>query len=201
MAHPYPAARLAIAAVLAAGCGAATPSANEASADPLAPSSLYPMTLGSQWVYDLRTGPEPPSLGIYEVVEADGPRRTIAVNRGMDAEGTVGYGEPDHYDVTAEGIRHVASGAWVLKAPIRVGATWPALRGRTARVQAVDVGVEVIAGTFDDCVSVVETGEATEVRTVYCPGVGPAILEVHLELQLASGGAEIEGRLRSYDIR
>jgi hypothetical protein len=188
--------------LLLPACGPATPDVAEPEVDRLAPTTLYPMLEGSQWVYDVDTGgPEPPTLGIFEVVEATGDRRTIANNRGMDSQGQVRHGEPVTYEIAPEGIRHVASGAWVLHAPLEAGAEWDAMGGRTARVTDIDTSVEVVAGTYEHCVEVTESGgeDGRTVRTVYCPRVGPVEIESRMETELTMRAVSTRARLRSYD--
>lgn len=184
------------------GCGPAAPTVATRSIDRLAPGTLYPMIEGAQWVYDVETGgDEPPTLGIFEVIDADGDQRSIANNRGMSREGQVTHSDPVTYEQTREGIRHVASGRWVLHAPIREGAEWEAMGGRTARVVDTDASVEVVAGTYDHCVDVEETGgeDGRVVRTVYCPEVGPVLIESRMESRLTTRTVATRARLRSYD--
>jgi hypothetical protein len=188
--------------LLLPACGSAAPEVTEPAIDRLAPTTLYPMLEGAQWVYDVDTGgPEPPTLGIFEVVEARGETRTIANNRGMDARGQVRHGDPVTYELAPEGIRHAASGTWVLRAPIEPGAEWEAMGGRTARVTDVDASVEAVAGTFEHCVEVTESGGADGrvVRTVYCPRVGPVEIESRMETELTMRSVTTHARLRSYD--
>ncbi len=188
--------------VATAGCGATTPSTPRPRGDRLAPTTLYPMLEGAQWVYDVHTGgDEPPTLGIFEVTRAQGSERSIANNRGMDARGRVTYGEPIVYEIEADGIRHVASGAWVLRAPLRDGASWEAMGGRTARVVDLDASVEVPAGTYEHCVAVEETGgeDGRTIRTVYCPEVGPVLMESRMDSQLTLRTVGTRTLLRSYD--
>lgn len=195
--------RLALALLVSlAGCGPAAPHTSGPPVDRLAPTTLYPMLEGAQWVYDVDTGgDEPPTLGIFEVIEVNGDRRSIANNRGMSAEGNVRHGEPVTYEITPEGIRHVASGRWVLRAPIEEGAQWEAMGGRTAHVRDLDASVEVVAGTYDHCVDVEESGgeDGRTVRTVYCPEVGPVLIESRMESMLTTRTVETSARLRSYD--
>lgn len=193
---------LALLLLALAGCGAATQPTQARNVDRLAPTTLYPMLEGAQWVYDVHTGgDEPPTLGIFEVTSADGARRSIANNRGMDASGRVTYGEPIVYEVSPAGIRHVASDAWVLRGPIREGASWPAMGGRTARVVDLDASVEVFAGSYEHCVAVEESGgdDGRTVRTVYCPEVGPVLMESRMDTQLTMRAVATRSVLRSYD--
>ncbi len=193
---------LLLSAVATTACGATGPTVAQPRGDRLAPSTLYPMIEGAQWVYDVDTGgPEPPTLGIFEVISAQGDQRSIANNRGMSSEGQVRHSDPVTYETTREGVRHVASGRWVLRAPIREGAEWEAMGGRTARVVDTDASVEVVAGTYDHCVDVEESGgeDGRVVRTVYCPDVGPVLIESRMESRLTTRSVATRARLRSYD--
>lgn len=189
-------------ALSASACGPATPEVREPEIDRLAPTTLYPMLEGAQWVYDVETGgPEPPTLGIFEVIESSGDTRTIANNRGMDAQGQVRHGDPVSYEIAPQGIRHTASGGWLLRSPIEEGAEWEGMGGRTARVTDVDRSIEVMAGTYDHCVEVTETGgeDGRTVRTVYCPQVGPVEIESTMDTELTMRSVSTRARLRSYD--
>lgn len=191
---------LSLASTLTA-CGPATPEAEEPDVDRLAPTTLYPMNEGAQWVYDVDTGGnEPPTLGIFEVIEASGSQRQIANNRGMNAQGQVTHGEPISYRVTEDGIQHVGGG-WVLRGPVELGAEWEAMGGRSARVTDLDATVEVFAGTYEHCVQVEETGgeDGRVVRTTYCPQVGPVVIESSMETELTMRSVSTSARLRSYD--
>ncbi len=184
-----------------AGCGAASSAPERPRGDRLAPATLYPMILGAQWVYDVETGPEPPTLGIFEVIESEGDHRTIANNRGMNANGQIRHADPIVYELTPEGIRHLASGRWVLKAPVEEGAEWPAMGGRTAHVRDTDASVEVVNDTYDHCVDVEESGgeDGRTVHTVYCPDVGPVLIQSSMDTRLTTRTVSTRARLRSYD--
>ena len=184
------------------GCGPATPTVAEAPVDRLAPATLYPMPEGAQWVYDVDTGgDEPPTLGIYEVVEVHGEQHRIANNRGMNSSGTVRYSEPVTYEAVGDGIVHVPSGTHVLRAPIADDAEWPAMGGRTAHVTNLEASADVPAGSYEHCVEVTESGgeDGRTVRTIYCPLVGPVLIESSLTSELTQRRVETSARLRSYD--
>lgn len=189
-------------ALALAACGTTTPEVAEPEIDRLAPTTLYPMQDGAQWVYDVHTGgDEPPTLGIFEVIEAVGNERRIANNRGMDSHGRVTHGDPISYRIEPEGIRHMSSGGWVLRANLEPGSEWEAMGGRTARVTDFDATVEVVAGTFEHCVEVEESGgdDGRVVRTVYCPQVGPVVIEASMETRLTMRTVTTRAELRSYD--
>jgi len=188
--------------LLGFGCGTAVPEVAEIPVDRLAPTTLYPMLENAQWVYDVDTGGgEPPTLGIFEVVERQGDTAQIANNRGMDRHGQVTYGDPIGYTIEEQGIRHIQSDGWLLRRPIEADAEWPSLNGRTARVTNIDMSAEVFSGTYEHCVEVTETGDQAgrTIRTVYCPQVGPVIIESSLTTQLTMREVSTRASLRSYD--
>ena len=188
--------------LLACSCGPATPHVAAPEVDRLAPTTLYPMEAGAQWVYDVDTGgDEPPTLGIFDVVEATANLRQIANNRGMSADGSVRHGDPIDYRIEPDGIVHVASGGYVLRAPIEAGASWDGMGGRTARVVDLDAAVQVFAGDYEHCVIVEESGgeDGRVVRTTYCPMVGPVVIESTMETEMTMRSVSTRARLRSHD--
>ncbi|MFK7985082.1 MAG: hypothetical protein AB8I08_03550 [Sandaracinaceae bacterium] len=183
-------------------CGPATPEVAEVPIDRTDPAVFYPMRANAQWVYDVDTGGgEPPTLGIFEVIEREGATAQIANNRGMDRNGQVSHGDPMGYEVVPEGIRHVASDGWLLRRPIEAGAEWSSIGGRTARITDADATAEVFAGTYEHCLEVTETGDEAgrTIRTVYCPEIGPVIMESSLSTELTMRTVSTRATLRSYD--
>jgi hypothetical protein len=93
-----------------------------------------------------------------------------------------------------EGVAYDA-GAFILKAPLEVGKTWPGEHGGTTRVAAIDAAPKVVAGTYSACVQTVEEGgrpPGAKFTTTYCPGVGMVLLEV------TAPGADAKAELKSY---
>lgn len=89
---------------------------------------------------------------------------------------TVG-GKGQRLELVPEGIR-LASGGWLLKAPLSQAATFKGQFG-TVVVSATDKTVKVPAGSFSGCVETVEESVAVRKRvtTVFCPDVGIVSLE------------------------
>jgi hypothetical protein len=86
-------------------------------------------------------------------------------------------------------------GAFLLKAPIEVGATWPGEHGGTTRITSVDASPKVAAGSYSGCVETVEEGgrvPAARYTTTYCPGVGMVLLKVK------APGGDARAELKSY---
>lgn len=95
---------------------------------------------------------------------------------------------------TPQGVAY-DGGAFILKSPLDVGATWPGEHGGTAKVVSIDASPKVIAGSYSSCIQTVEEGgrpEGSKYVTTYCPGVGMVLLEVH------AAGGEAKAELKSY---
>ena len=93
-----------------------------------------------------------------------------------------------------EGVAY-DTGAFILKAPLDVGATWPGEHGGTTRVASVDAAPKVAAGSYTGCVQTVEEGGRppnSKFVTTYCPGVGMVLLQVQ------AAGGEAKAELKSY---
>ena len=98
------------------------------------------------------------------------------------------------FEYTPEGVAY-AGGAFILKGPLDVGATWPGEHGGTTRVAKVDAAPKVPAGSYGSCVQTVEEGgrpPGSKYATTYCPGVGMVLLEI------AAAGGEARAELKSY---
>jgi hypothetical protein len=95
---------------------------------------------------------------------------------------------------TPQGVAY-DGGAFILKAPLDVGATWPGEHGGTTKVVSIDASPKVVAGSYSSCVQTVEEGgrpQGSKYVTTYCPGVGMVLLEVH------AAGGEARAELKSY---
>lgn len=173
----------------AAGCQGARPTSGN-SADRLSVERLYPLRAGSVWTYDVDTGEGAPTLAITRVISSADKQADVSSG-----------GAPIHYEQRADGLYRTDREVYVLKLPLRVGATWDAGQGATAEVTDLDKRVSTVAGEFSGCVEVRErAGEGQkQVRTVFCPDVGPVELESTLQLAITGRGARVLARLRGYD--
>jgi hypothetical protein len=89
----------------------------------------------------------------------------------------------------------------LLRDPIAVGQEWPSTSGRTARIESITEAVDVTDGHYENCVAVMEEGgdAGLHVRTTYCMGVGPVIVESRQELTTSmTGGLTVRGTLRAH---
>jgi|GEM_PF-1721742 len=103
-------------------------------------------------------------------------------------------------EAKAEGVS-IATGGWLLKQPITVGATFQGLSGRVT-VVGIDRTLDVPAGHFTKCVETEEVTSATVTRTVFCPGVGitKLVIEGNLNGEPRRETAELRFRGPRIDI-
>jgi hypothetical protein len=155
------------------------------------PSDLYPLQTGNAWSYDVDTGEASTTLAVSRVHAFDGHIAEVHTGRAVV-----------RYEVLTEGIRVSPGDAWLVRAPLEVGATWSGRGGRTARLVSTDTVIETRAGTFDRCVEVLETGGKLEleVRTVYCPRVGPVSVRSTMRSNVSDRVVTVSARLRGYDV-
>jgi hypothetical protein len=176
-------------ALLAPACG--TPHTATPDEGPLTARRLYPMGEGYIWTYDIDTQTEITALGISRVMGISGDTVRIAADGGDERT----------YELREDGIYRPDVSTWLIREPIAVGQEWSSPGGRTARITSISESVDVPAGHFTRCVEITEEGgeAGLHVRTVYCPDVGPAIVESRQELTLSmSGGVTVTGSLRGY---
>lgn len=174
--------------VVLAACGS-TQSPEDA--EPVTVDRLYPLAAGQVWSYNVDTGgDEPPTLAISRVVAVEGNRFEIQNNRSDSVR----------YEVRPEGIFAVATESWLIRNPIEEGREWPAGSGRTARIAAMGLRIETDAGTFERCVRVEEGGgrDGRRIATVYCPDVGPVIVESSMDAQITGRTATVRAELLGY---
>lgn len=184
-----PAVRLGAAATLITAACAST--VRPALPKAIEPSDLYPLATGNAWSYDVDTGEPSTTLAVTRVETFDG--RVAEVRTAQTLL---------RYEVLPEGIRVPPRDEWVLRAPFEEGATWPGRGGRTARLVSMGLRVETRAGAFDGCVLVSETGGKLEleVRTVYCPRVGPVSVESTMRSNVSDRAMTVSAKLRGYDV-
>jgi hypothetical protein len=170
------------------GCGGAEVRDDARAADAHTPSRLYPLGPGYSWSYLIDTGTGVSTLAVVRVTRVDGERYELSSG-----------GAPNLYERRPEGLFRPGNGTWLLRAPLRLGATWPSSSGRMATVTDVRARAETGAGTFQDCVEVTETGgdDHRTIRTVYCPDVGPVIIDTSVALTTADP-VHVVARLQGY---
>ncbi|MEM7138816.1 MAG: hypothetical protein AAF500_19725 [Myxococcota bacterium] len=181
---------LAFVLVSSLGCAASRPSVTE---PPLVigPENLYPLKEGNAWSYDIDTGDASTTLATKRVETVHGPIVTV---RSGDAA--------VRYEIREEGVFVLADNAWLFRAPLEEGSTWPARGGRTGRIESTVASIETAAGRFHGCLEVIETGGklGLEVRTVYCPFVGPVAVDSTMRSDVSDRSQSVRARLRGYNV-
>jgi hypothetical protein len=90
---------------------------------------------------------------------------------------------------------HYDGGAFILKNPVDLHASWPGEHGGTTRIASVSAAPKVLAGTYSGCVQTVEEGgrpPGSRYTSTYCPGVGMVLLEV------TGAGGSARAELKTY---
>jgi hypothetical protein len=174
-------------ACLVMACGAAQP---PAAGDRLSVDRLYPLRSGAAWSYDVDTGMGPPVLAVTRVTAVSASEVEMAIGASRI-----------RYERRPEGLYWPDRQAFVLRAPLHEGARWDAGKGATAEVRSVDRSLDTPAGHFQGCVEIVESGGEGEkvVRTVFCPDVGPVVVESSMVLA-GEGSARVVARLRGFTL-
>jgi hypothetical protein len=145
--------------------GAAGPAPEDAAA-------YYPFTAGWKWAYNVERDGDT-LLATYAVLERTGD--TAIVQAG---DQRLSYALATEGIARREGLR---TGDYLLRTPIRAGASWP-IEGGEAKVIAAGNAITVPGGTFPQCATVEEsrTNPQRITRTAYCAGVGPVTIEVQV---------------------
>jgi hypothetical protein len=172
--------------LLLLGCASSPKPVPEAA---LTAARLYPLAAGSAWSYDVDTGDGATVLATMRVTEAAGGRAAVQGGEGIT-----------RYEQRPDGLYRMDRDGYLLKEPVRAGATWPSGGGMTAEISTVAAALETPAGRFTGCVEVVERGAPTGavISTTYCPDVGP--VQVISSLDLTTGAVRVVARLRGYQI-
>jgi hypothetical protein len=178
----------AAAALLTLACA---PMAHPRAPNTIEAQELFPLATGNAWSYDVDTGESSTTLATSRVETFDGRFAEVRTAQTLL-----------RYEVLPEGIRVPPGDAWVLRLPLEEGASWPGRGGREARLVSVGLSMETRAGVFEDCVLVSETGGELDldVRTVYCPRVGPVSVESTMRSSTSDRVLTVSAKLRGYEV-
>lgn len=176
-----------VAALCFAACGGVPASATSALAVSI--ETLYPLSAGSAWAYDVDSGDQQPVLATTRVAGVQAGVTEVATGQATQ-----------RYRVGPEGIERFGQGGFLLKPPFRAGASWASGPDTTARITAVDQHIATGAGAFEACVVVAESNARSgqQVTTTYCPGAGPAL--VVSEMEVRGQRLRVTASLRGYQI-
>jgi hypothetical protein len=182
--------------VVGIGCGSSRGAASVPQEEKLPDSPVsrfLPLVDGTMWAFDAEddeTGGK--GMFVTRIRRLPGPRFSLMTSQGSHV-----------LEARADGIVREESKAYVLHAPLSVGAEWPGENGATVRVSALDRVVQVPAGKFVGCVETIEEvtpkpgkNPPRRVTTTYCPDVGIALL--HAEAWEGGAHAGERATLRSF---
>jgi hypothetical protein len=175
---------LATVGLMACGGESPTPSApvtaKAASASPV--ERLFPLEEGKIYHYLTREGADTGML-VAKVHRTDPTHGELRLSNATK-----------RFAFNPDGVSY-DGGAYLLKAPLEVGASWPGEHGGTTKITTTDASVDVPAGHYASCVRTVEEAgrpPGSRYETTYCPGVGMVLLVV------TAGGSEARAELKMY---
>lgn len=178
---------LALLALAAAACSA--PQSPARPRGPITARDYFPLRVGAAWSYDTVTGFGGDSiLAAISVVRADGGR--FAVRSGTHTE---------TYELRPDGV--VREGDYILRDPIRVGASWEARDGGRFEVRAVGGTRTVNGQAYRGVIEVLRASPATQIRTTtwYALDVGAIEIDARTTSSLGQTIA-VRSTLRGYTL-
>jgi hypothetical protein len=151
-------------------------SATPAEAPKLASGSpvetYFPLEQGKLYTYATHAGPEQGTVS-FKVERADATHGKLVV---------VGSNSAKRFVYEKDGVAYDGGGAYILKAPLEVGTTWPGEHGGQAKIVKTDGTAAGADGkSYSSCVVTQEDGTrppGSRYTTTYCPGVGMVLFEV-----------------------
>jgi hypothetical protein len=170
----------------AAACGGEVPTASAPASAPRSGSPVeryFPLEDGRIYHYVTREGDDTGML-VARVARTGEDRGELRLSNATK-----------RFVYAPDGVAYEGGGAYVLKAPLEVGATWAGEHGGTTRITRTDADVAGLAGRYAGCLETVEEGgriEGARYASTYCPGVGMVLLEV------TAGGDAARAELKSY---
>jgi hypothetical protein len=175
-----------LATILTSACGggneARSPTSTKAPPPVTSVERFFPLEEGKLYHYVTKEGSETGML-VATVHRADATHGELRLSNATK-----------RFVIGPDGIAY-DGGAFILKVPAEIGASWPGEHGGTTKIVATDAAVEVPAGHYASCLTTVEEGgrpQGARYETTYCPGVGMVLLVVR------AGGSEARAELKSY---
>lgn len=156
---------------------------------PLTARDYLPLRAGAAWSYDTQTGYGGDTvLSALSVVRVDGAR--FYVRSGVRTE---------TYEVRPDGV--VREGDYVLRDPIRVGASWEARDGSRLEVRAVGASRTVGSHAYRNVIEVLRTGSSAHIETTTWYAADVGAVEIHARTTSSLGQTiEVHSTLRGYDL-
>lgn len=169
--------------VTCGGSSAPPPAPPSSPVPPSGPALFFPLEEGRIYNYTTREGDESGML-VARVHRTDPMHGELRMSNATK-----------RFVYTPDGVAYDGGGAYILKAPLKPGASWPGEHGGTTRIVSVDASSKVPAGTYSGCVQTVEEGgrpPGSRYTTTFCPGIGMVLLQVTM------GSVEARAELKSY---
>ncbi|MFO0649223.1 MAG: hypothetical protein U0326_23475 [Polyangiales bacterium] len=173
--------------VSALGCsGAQSP---QRPRGPLTARDYFPLRANAAWSYDTQTGYGGDTvLSALAVVRVDGSR--YYVRSGARTE---------TYEIRADGV--VREGDYVLRDPIRVGATWDARDGSHLAIRAVGATRTVGQRQYHNVIEVLRSGSSARIETTTWYAADVGAIEIHARTTSSLGQEiEVHSTLRGFDL-
>ncbi len=175
-------------------CACATPQKKVQEKKAWTAADYYPAEKGNAWAYMVtnHTGPTAGSQVLLTAQIIDSNETTFTIKSGKD---------PVTYERRAEGVFKPQSGYHLIKDPLTKGASWSIPGGMgTVTITGVDETVQVTAGKFMWCITVVEDiGGQQRAEWTYAPEVGPVRMRIY-DLKGQEPTLQVSGELRGYQI-
>lgn len=177
-------------AALAVACGSPGPAPAAPGGPAAAPpsgspvESYFPLVQGHMYTYATRDGAETGTVSM-RVERGDATHGKLVV---------VGSGSAKRFVYEKDGVAY-EGGAYILKAPLEVGTSWPGEHGGSAQIAKTDLTMTAGGKTYGSCIQTVEDGTrppGARYTTTYCPGVGMVLFEV------VTNVGDARGELTSY---
>lgn len=175
---------------IVAGCGSKPDATTPADAPKVASGSpvetYFPLDHGKIYTYATREGAENGTLS-FKVERTDPTHGKWVV---------VGSNSAKRFVYEKDGVAYDGGGAFLLKAPIEVGTSWPGEHGGQLKIVKTDATANGADGkTYSSCVVTQEDGTRppnSRYTTTYCPGVGMVTFEV------VTNQGDAKGELKYY---
>lgn len=148
--------------------------------------SYFPLDRGRLYTYATREGAENGTIS-FKVERADPTHGKLVV---------VGTNSAKRFVYEKDGVAY-EGGAYILKAPLDVGTSWPGEHGGQTKITKTDATATTADGkSYSSCIVTSEDGTRppnSRYTTTYCPGVGMVLFEVVTNVGDAQGELKYYG--------
>lgn len=177
-----------IALALALG-GCAGPQRPAAPRGPATARDWMPLRTGAAWSYDVQTGIGGDTvLSTLAVVRVDGERYLVR-----------GGTRTETYELRADGV--VREGEYILKDPVRPGATWSGRGGATFTVRGVEPSRRVGDASYREVVEVERVSPDTRIATTTWFARDVGVVEIRASTQSSLGTTiSVRSTLRGFTL-